>query len=425
MECKIKLSTRPEAENKSDMDSLAGHDSNGCNSNGSDLAKEIADQVAAADDKSDKDSSVGHDPHACDDAGLHDANEITDEVVATENKCDMNSSADPDGYGDAGLQGGDELMNEVADADNKSDMDSSAGHDPQGCDNAGLHDANDSVDNKSRMDSASGHDSQGGDDAGLPSAKETADDFETADSSSLDALKLKIPALTEQTVCSDSLSGDKLAESVSKKPDPPPRVSCAAIGMGNKPLLDFSVKDNMQSSVQCPLVPLNDTLVMSSSLDASDEVKIPVSVEGTACSDSLAEDKLAQFASGRKCMSSSDISHDALELENKPAMDFPVEDHAQSLEVSDMDGVHEINDIDCLEPVPSSGEIFAENTKEINEKQDVSDFTQNGSGECSLQFKYDSNIQIVCETEGTSHASDSDDKSETAARERKIESSSV
>ncbi|KAM4115982.1 hypothetical protein ACJW30_02G015600 [Castanea mollissima] len=380
MECKIKLSTKPEAENKSDMDSLAGHDSNGCNSNGSDLAKEIADEVAAADDKSDKDSSVGHDPHACDDTGLHDANE-TDEVVAMDNKCDMNSSADLHGYGDAGLQGGDELMNEVADADNKSDMDSSAGHDPQGCDNTGLHDANDSVDNKSRMDSASGHDSQGGDDTGLPSANETADNFETADSSCLDALKLKIPALTEQTVCSDSLSGDKLAESVSKKkPDPPPSVSYAAIEMGNKPLLDFPVKDNMQSSVQCPLVPLNDTLVMSSSLDASDEVKIPVSVEGTACSDSHAEDKLAQFASGRKCMSSSDISHDALELENKPAMDFPVEDHTQSLEVSDLDGVHEINDIDCLEPVPSSGEIFAENTtKEINEKQDVSDSTQNGS----------------------------------------------
>lgn len=384
MECKSEPSTKPEVENKAEMDSLAGHDSNGYDGIGSDLDKEIAEEGAAADDKSDKDSSVGHDPPGCDDSGLHHANEITDEVVAADNKSDINTSADPHGYDDDGLRGGNEIADEVADANNKSVMDSSAGHDPHphGCDDAGLHGANDSSDNKSGMDSASWHDSNGGDDAGLPCANEITDGFEAADSSSLDAShKLKTLALAEQTMCSESHSGDKLAKSASdKKSEPPPIVNHDAIEMGNKPLLDFPVEDNVPSSVQCPLVPLNDTPVMSSSLDASHEVKVPVSVEGTACSDSHAGDMLAQSASGRKCMSPSDMSHDALEPENKPVMDCPVVDNVLSLKESDMDVVCEVNvDIDCLEPVPLSGEIFAENTpKEINEKLDVSDSIQNG-----------------------------------------------
>lgn len=392
-------------ENKSDVESSAGQDSHGCSGTGSDHAKEITDEVAAADD-----------PHGCDDAGLHHANETSDEVVAADNKSDVNSLADPHGGDDdACLHHTNEVTDEVAATDNTSDMDSSAGHDPHGCDDAGLHCANDSADDKSGIDAASGHDPHG------------CDDVAAADSSFLDAShKLKIPVLTERAICSDSLSGDKLTASASKeKCESPPNASHDAPEIKQDLVLDSPDKDNMQFSFQCPVVSLNNTSVKSESVDVSSEVTIPVFIEGTACFDSHSEDKLAQSASVRIHMFPSDIGHDAPTLENEPVMDCPVVDNTRSMSESDMDETHEVNiNVDRLEPVPSSGEVFAENiTEEMNETLDVSDSTRNGRGEGSLQFKTDSNIQIACERKSKLRASD--DNSENDAHERRTESGSV
>lgn len=397
-ECESKHSSRPDVENKSDVESSAGQDSHGCSGTGSDHAKEIADEVAAADD-----------PHGCDDAGLHCANETSDEVVAADNKSDMNSLADPHGCDDdACLHHTNEITDEVAAIDNTSDMDSSAGHDPHGCDDACLHCANDSADNKSGIDATSGHGPHGCDDACLPCANDITDDVAAADSSFLDAShKLKIPFLTERAVCSDSLSGDKLTASASeKKCESPSNASHDA-------------------PFHCPVVSLNNTSVKSRSVDVSHEVTIPVFVEGTTSFDSHSEDKLALSASVRIHMFPSDIGHDAPALENEPVMDCPVVDNAQSLRESDVDEAHEVNiNVDRLKPVPSSGEVFAENTtKEMTETLDVSYSTRNGHGEGSLQFKTDSNIQIACERKSRLHAFD--DNSENDAHERKTESGSV
>jgi hypothetical protein len=392
-------------ENKSDVESSAGQDSHGCSGTGSDHAKEITDEVAAADD-----------PHGYDDAGLHHANETSDEVVAADNKSDMNSLADPHGCDDdACLHHTNEETDEVAATDNTSDMDSSAGHDPHGCDDTGLHCANDSVDNKSGIDVVSGHDPHG------------CDDVAAADSSFLDAShKLEIPVLTERAICSDSLSGDKLITSASEeKCESTPDASHDAPEIKQDLVLDFPDKDNMQFSFQCPVVCLKNTSVKSGSVDVSSEVTIPVFIEGTTCFDSHSEDKLAQSASVRIHMFPSDIGHDAAALEHESATDCPVVDNTRSLSESDMDEDHEVKiDVDHLEPVPSSGEVFAENiTKEMKESLDVSDSTRNGCDEGSLQFKTDSNIQIACERKSKLRASD--DNSENDAHERKIESGSV
>lgn len=61
-------------------------------------------------------------------------------------------------------------------------------------------------------------------------------------------------------------------------------------------------------------------------------------------------------------------------------------DDGQSWKKSVMDEASEVNIIDCLEPFPFVGEISAgTTTKKINENLDVSDSSQTGPSESSLQ----------------------------------------
>ncbi|XP_040999648.1 increased DNA methylation 1-like isoform X1 [Juglans microcarpa x Juglans regia] len=190
--CNNKLSTKPEVESKSDMDSPVGHDSRGCN-------------------------SAGHDPHGCDEAGLCCANEITDEGAFTDNKSNLH--ADPHRF-DGASHCSNELTDEVTATDNKSGMDSTAVHDPLGCD-----------------------------DAGLPCANEVNDDVGAADSSSLDAsYEVNIPVSVQLTTCFNSYLVDKLAQSASgKKFMSPSDMIHDALEQGNKLEMDCPVIDDGQS----------------------------------------------------------------------------------------------------------------------------------------------------------------------------------
>lgn len=235
-------------------------------------------------------------------------------------------------------------------------MDSPVGHDSRGCNSAG-------------------HDPHGCDEAGLCCANEITEEGAVTDNKS--DLHADPHRFDGASHCSNELTDEVTA------PD-------------NKSGMDFTAAHDPHGCDDAGLPCTNEGnddfgAADSSSLDASYEVNIPVSVQLTTCFNSYLEDKLAQSASGKKFMSRSDMIHDALEQGNKLAMGCPVVDDGQSWKENDMDKAREVNiNIDCLDPVPSLAEISAENTtKEINENLDVSDSSQTDPAESSLQVKSD------------------------------------
>ncbi|KAG2727552.1 hypothetical protein I3760_01G161900 [Carya illinoinensis] len=267
------------------------------------------------------------------------------------------------------------ITDENAATGSKSDKDFSAGHDPHGCDDAALCHANEITDQVVALDNKS-------------------DLNFSADPCKCDDACHHANEKTDEITATDNKS-----EMDSTAGHAPEGCDDGSLPFANEITNDVAAAD-------------------SSSLDASYDVTIPVSAQATTCRNSHSEDKLSQSASGTKCMTSSNMIHDSLELENKPEINCPVVDNAESLKQSEMDEAHEVNISICLEPVLTSGGISAENTTElIIGNLDVSDSSQNGPAEGSLQFKSDSNLQVAYERESRLHPFD--DNSVTDALEGK------
>ncbi|XP_038696866.1 uncharacterized protein LOC119992952 isoform X2 [Tripterygium wilfordii] len=181
--------------------------------------------------------------------------------------------------------------------DNKSDVDASVGNDSLECDDDHLQDAKMTNDRVTAADS----DSQGPS-VSLSNTSEM--------SNSLDAsheLKVSLDG-----TCTDSESGDKVAESVlDGKRHPMPVMSHDMEERENKSIMNSSIKFGtpsykeggataMESDSQCQSVSLSDTPLVSSSMDASNEGGIPVSVDGTVSADSESGDKLVESASNKE-----------------------------------------------------------------------------------------------------------------------------
>ncbi|XP_041027808.1 uncharacterized protein LOC121267806 isoform X1 [Juglans microcarpa x Juglans regia] len=292
--------------------------------------------------------------------------------------------------------------------ESKSDM----GHDSQGCNSAAsdhannlITDENAATGSKSDKDFSAGHGPHGCDAAALCRANEITDQVVALDNKS------------DLNFSADPYKCDDACHRANEKTN-------EITATDNKSDMDSTAGHDSEGCDDASLPFANEitndvAAADSSSLDASYDVTTPVSAQGTTCCDAHSEDKLAQSASGTKCMTSSDMIHDSLELENKPEINCPVVDNAESLKESDMDEAHEINiSIGCLEPVLTLGGISAENATElIIENLDVSDSSQNGPAEGSLQVKSDSNLQVACERESRLHPFD--DNSVTDALEGK------
>ncbi|XP_050372473.1 uncharacterized protein LOC126790323 isoform X2 [Argentina anserina] len=85
---------------------------------------------------------------------------------------------------------------------------------------------------------------------------------------------------------------------------------------------------DVESGSQCLGVSLNDTSVMSGSLDASDELKNLDSTGRSMFSESPTGDQLTGSTSEGKCAPGT--SHEVLEIGTKPPLESPVEDNMQS-----------------------------------------------------------------------------------------------
>ncbi|KAM1301426.1 hypothetical protein ACFX2H_012466 [Malus domestica] len=208
----------------------------------------------------------------------------------------------------------------------------------------------------------------------------------------------------------------------------------------------------MVSGSRCLGVSLNDTPVMSGSLDGSDELKSLDSTERSVSSDSLFGAELPGSTLDKECpvgtthetatgdtpvldspvddktQSTSQCPCEAPALEDEPALDSPVEDKMQSTSqgpgeapaIEDkpvLDDSHEENvDASCLQPIPSSGETFAKNPAgEVNGNQDSS---FGGANESSLPNNCDLNIQLDSEAKNKSYVA-----SEVASDARRCEKS--
>ncbi|KAF3457144.1 hypothetical protein FNV43_RR01801 [Rhamnella rubrinervis] len=192
---------------------------------------------------------------------------------------------------------------------------------------------------------------------------------------------------------------------------------------------------SVDSGSQCQDGSLNDTVMTNGSSDAS-ELKNTDHIEEITGSDSHSEPKYAGAASDGTNVSPSTISHDILEMEDKPVLDptaLKYNTHSSSqcpdgclndtnLVSSPCDGSYEYRthilkeeenakeacmdtsdetnaNVARLEPAPSSGETFAEKTEEeVNEKPDVSVSSLSGTRDNSLVVKSDVDNQIDCET---------------------------
>lgn len=244
----------------------------------------------------------------------------------------------------------------------ENDADSSATHDLLGVDDGQLCLANDTTQEAAVVDS----DSQ--------SRGVTLDDASVL-SGSLDVFsEHENPDTTEGTMHLDSHFEAKFAGT-----------SYHVLEIIHKPVHDSCFKDNEQSTTaQFQDASLNDN-AMSGSIDASNELKVQVSSEGTTFSDPQSG---AKYISERKCLSPPCMSH--VHLEDNPLLEFSSKDNLRSLEEDDMDGFHEMSAKDgSHEKGPATVETFAYNvTEEDNEKIDNSTSCVTGN-ESSLLVKSD------------------------------------
>ncbi|XP_062108349.1 increased DNA methylation 1-like [Humulus lupulus] len=271
----------------------------------------------------------------------------------------------------------------------KSDIDSSTKSDPHGGDDTDLHHSNDTTEEVAGVESGSHCVDVSVDTPLLSGSLNASPEHENPDP-------------IEETTCSDSPSEAKIcgATSDSKSPSKP---SHDALEMENKPVSAL-LENNTVSLSQSPDVSLNETSLMSSSIEASCELKTQVSHEGTMLSESHLG---AKCDSESQCLSPPDSG---VLFKEANQLDSSLKDNTESLNEDGMDDSHEKNNENaCLVPASFSGEIIAENaSEEVLENPDIPISSFNGSNESSLLIKSDLDHQIDCDNgkapEGASDA---------------------
>lgn len=151
-------------------------------------------------------------------------------------------------------------------------------------------------------------------------------------SNSLEASHVNTQVSAQGTPYSDSDSCAKVAEYTSEaKCRSPSNTIHETLEMANETMLDSPVEDNIRSTSQCPGALLNNTsMLSSSSLDASHELKVLVSAEGNPSFDCDSGVELTEYSSEVERKSSPDTRHETLEMENQPVEDSPIVGHIQS-----------------------------------------------------------------------------------------------
>lgn len=215
---------------------------------------------------------------------------------------------------------------------------------------------------------------QGDDDGNLCLANETTQEAGVVESgsqslgvplndTSIRSVSLYDPRTTERILHLDSHSEAKLAGATSND-----------IEMQNEPKHSYKLKD--------------------SSFDASDDLKVQVSNEGTTLYDSQSG---AKCISGQKCLSPSGTSH-GVHLKDKLVLNFSSKDNTESLGVDDMDSSHKMNEkFDCLENMTASEEN-CNATEEVDENVNNSTSLVMGNKERALLVKSDLDYQNDFET---------------------------
>ncbi|GKV42742.1 hypothetical protein SLEP1_g50117 [Rubroshorea leprosula] len=101
--------------------------------------------------------------------------------------------------------------------------------------------------------------------------------------------------------------------------------SCKESDMSDAHAVDEDVNNDLAIHARsCKESAENDAHTAHDIVAASNEIEIPVSVEGTMLADAVAGDKLDGFTSDRKSPVSSYASYDKVEMENKPVSDSPI-----------------------------------------------------------------------------------------------------
>lgn len=263
----------------------------------------------------------------------------------------------------------------------KSDRGTSTGHGSIECD---LHNVNETANGSVSMDSGSQCQ-----DVFLNDTIATNGSFDTSP-------ELKNTDNVEEITGSNSHSEPNYAGAASDRTNLSPFTTNHDIPeTEEKPVLDLtSLKDNRHSS-QCQDDCLIDNPLVNSPCDASHGRKICVlSEEGT----------FSESRPGSKCVSSENESvpvhlqsHEQAHLEENPASHSHQEDIAKEAHVDISDETNDDNT--CFDPVPSSGEAFAEKTEEEeNEKPDVSVSSLSGTDDNCWVDKSNVDNQIDCET---------------------------
>ncbi|KAL5782602.1 hypothetical protein ACOSP7_007631 [Xanthoceras sorbifolium] len=170
------------------------------------------------------------------------------------------------------------------------------------------------------------------------------DDAHPIDVKSAASHEVDIPVSVDETICTDSKSGDKFE------------------GIQNRLVLD-SVEDGTLFQREGGT---DDACAIDDNIASSHELKISVSVVGSIISDSQSRDGgLAE----KECIIP-ETSHDKLQMEHKPPLDSAVKDNTHP------------------ESALSAGQIIAENNTEVINENPVSS---------SMQITLDSDNQITCE----------------------------
>ncbi|XP_021290323.1 uncharacterized protein LOC110421152 [Herrania umbratica] len=266
-------------------------------------------------------SSSGHDHQECDDGGLHHTSRINGEIVAadSDSQCpnvSINDTCGTSGSLDASLEPNvsvsveetthtnyqtGEKRNESA-SDIKCDVNTSSSRDAL------------EVDYKAGQDSLA--------EDNTLSCTEGMDDTCAVGV----IVESKVPASEDGTMCTDSRSGDKTAESASdiKNPDTS-SMDYSAIDMGNKTVSDSLIDKNAQSCEEGDW----DAAHAGYNVGAASDVKTKLTVEETICTNSRSGDKLGESAVG-KSLVVSDGSQGTLAMEEKIASDWLDEDNIES-----------------------------------------------------------------------------------------------
>ena len=271
----------------------------------------------------------------------------------------------------------------------KSDVDSSSKSDPHECDDTDLHNSNDTTEEVAAVESGS-------------QCVDVSNDTTLLSGLQNASPEQKNPDPIKDATCSNSPSEAKICGAASDcKNLSPSKTSHDALEVENKPVSDSIPENKTESLSQSPDISLNETSLMSCSIEASCELKTQVSHEGTTLSESHSS---AKCVSESKCLSPPDS--DVLCKETNQVLDSSFKDNTESLkeyntESLKEDGIddsHEKNIADARLVPASSGETFVEKaSEEVMENSDISPSSFSGPSESSVLIKADLDNQIACD----------------------------